>query len=111
MRPIDEYKKTTNRRVYNRARKWYLESTGKIRCSWCKYHKGENDTCTMYSYNEIVDYRRPSKSYIRNRVPNWKLCTKNKKQWQSKKLIENGSFTRYNSYNKTEQTYHWYTWR
>ena len=28
--------------VYKKIRKWYLEKDGKISCSHCHYHKGEN---------------------------------------------------------------------
>ena len=110
MKLIDEYKRTTNRKVYNRARKWYLEQSRQIHCSWCGYHRGENDTDKTYFYNKIINNKKPSKSYVRHRMPSWKLCTKNKKQWQEKKLVMNGKFAKHYTYNDTEQTYHWYSW-
>lgn len=33
---------TDNKRIYNRARKSYLEKMGDIKCSICRYHKVEN---------------------------------------------------------------------
>lgn len=39
---IDEYRYTSNNKVYNKARKKVLENTGKISCSFCPYNKGEN---------------------------------------------------------------------
>lgn len=35
---------TTDRYVYNRTRKNYLEHSGNIRCNRCPYHKYENCT-------------------------------------------------------------------
>jgi hypothetical protein len=65
MRNIDEYKKTTNRTIYNKARKCYLSSgTGKIHCGFCKYHKGENIT---HGYKKHVS---------------WKTLTDKRKQWE-----------------------------
>ncbi len=37
-----EMENTDNPRVYNRARKRYLENEGLISCSLCPYHKWEN---------------------------------------------------------------------
>jgi 16S rRNA C967 or C1407 C5-methylase (RsmB/RsmF family) len=62
---------TTNRGVFNRAYKLHLEQTGKIHCSRCKYHKNENE-----------DYKR----YFGTRQPNWKLVSKNPKQWMKKPI-------------------------
>lgn len=76
MREIEEYKTTTNRYVYNRLRKMNLEQTAEIHCSYCGYHKHENSTNKYYegSYGGKIKY------------PNWKLVSKNKKQWMMKKL-------------------------
>lgn len=66
---------TTNRSVFNKCYKKYLEKTGKIRCSFCKYHKSENHTDNHYGgWEDNLKF------------PSWKLCTKNKKQWEKKKL-------------------------
>lgn len=59
---------TTNNSIYNRTRKRYLEDTGRIHCSWCPYHRREN-----------ADFQWEGLGY-----PNWKLISKNKKQWMKK---------------------------
>ena len=66
-----EYKTTTNRTVYNRARKEMLERRALIRCSYCQYHDNEN--CTVKGYGE-------------GRFPNWKLVSKSRKQWMKKPI-------------------------
>jgi len=38
----EEMEYTSNRSVFNKCRKWYLESIGEIHCTRCPYHKGEN---------------------------------------------------------------------
>lgn len=66
---------TTNRGEFNRAYKRHLESTGKIHCAYCRYHKGENKTTKYYGgYEDDIKY------------PNWKLVSKNKKQWMKKTI-------------------------
>jgi ribosome modulation factor len=76
MRNIDVVKTTTNRKEFNRAYKQYLESgIGAINCSRCPYHRGENRT--KY-YGGFTDR---SVAY-----PNWKLVSKNRKQWMPKPL-------------------------
>ena len=69
----NEYRETTNRYVYNRLRKSYLERTAKIRCSYCGYHRGENSTTKYYYVDENE-----------SKLPSWKLATKNRKQWMVK---------------------------
>lgn len=66
---------TTNRGEFNRVYKDYLEhKKNGIHCSYCKYHRGENRTNKYYGgINEI-------------RYPNWKLVSKNRKQWMRKQL-------------------------
>jgi septin family protein len=76
MRNIKEFKNTTNRKVYNQARKAHLERTGKIRCSYCKYNHGENKTTKTYGGFEDENPTFPS----------WKLISKNKKQWMKTKI-------------------------
>lgn len=85
MRRIKEYKITTNRSVYNKLRKEYLEKEGKIHCSFCKYHKGENKNSY---YGGFVGKTESKNNYKRNKIkyPSWKLIGKNKKQWMFKKL-------------------------
>jgi hypothetical protein len=71
-------KSTINRSVFNRAYKLHLEKTGKIRCSYCPYHKGENFSSKKYygGYGDNITY------------PNWKLATKNSKQWMKKENVK-----------------------
>jgi hypothetical protein len=78
----DELKTTSNRSVYNKLRKRYLESTGKIRCSWCGYHKGENKITEFYG--EVLYYQKNKKSRFKH--PSWKLTSKARKQWQDKRV-------------------------
>jgi len=69
---------TTNRKVFNRAYKSYLEHRKNgIHCTYCRYHRGENRTTKWYG--GFID---DNKEEIRN--PNWKLVSKNKKQWMKK---------------------------
>jgi len=76
MRNIEIVKTTTNRSEFNRAYKRYLESgIGAIRCSYCPYHRGENRT--KY-YGGFIH-----KSVVH---PNWKIVSKNRKQWMKKPL-------------------------
>jgi len=67
-------KTTTNRGEFNRAYKEYLERKNKIHCSRCRYHKGENYTGNCYGGYEKMTY------------PNWKLVSKNPKQWMDKPI-------------------------
>lgn len=66
---------TTNRYVYNRVRK---ECSGN--CTWCRYHHGDNLDHKLYG-----DYGSRRNGSLRR--PNWKLVSKNKKQWMDKKLV------------------------
>ena len=75
-RPRQEYDGTTNRSVYNKAKKQVLEHDGEIICSYCRYHHHENDGNHWYYIDE---YKGNS------RIPSWKLVTKNAKQWMPKK--------------------------
>lgn len=76
-----EYDSTLNRSVYNKLRKIKLEHTGLLNCSYCPYHKYENYTCKWYG--GFIDYKDMTKRT--KRFPNWKLVSKNKKQWMTKK--------------------------
>jgi len=80
---------TTNRGEFNRAYKRYLENQPNgIRCSYCKYHKGENGNKKWYGgfYDE-------KKNRYDITHPNWKLVSKNRKQWMknSTKISERKS--------------------
>ncbi len=82
---------TTNKYVYNRIYKRYLDSTRKIHCARCRYHKGENQEGKWYGgleryKNSIYRYAdgTPGETYIEIRYPSWKLVSKNKKQWLPK---------------------------
>ena len=66
-----DYLETTNNSVYNKSRKRHLEAIRDISCSFCRYHRCENRTSKYYD--------------TEGRKPNWKLITKNKKQWMEKK--------------------------
>lgn len=86
---------STNRGEFNRAYKAYLEKKGKIHCSYCGYHKNENDTTKHYGgfVDKHVAY------------PNWKLVSKNSKQWMDKPLKKKVEITRWT---KTEYvTFKW----
>jgi len=82
---------TTNRGEFNCAYKRYLEHKGKIHCSYCKYHKGENKTTKWYGgFDEDITY------------PNWKLVSKNKKQWMKKPTKIKKEISRWNKKEYTE---------
>jgi hypothetical protein len=70
-------KTTTNRGEFNRAYKFYLEQKSRIHCSYCGYHRGENLSGKKCygGYNETG---------IRH--PNWKLVSKQPKQWMKKPI-------------------------
>jgi len=75
MRTYLKYRETTNSALYRKLHKVQHSS-----CSYCKwhpsfYHSSENDRWKWYRI-----YKEESK------YPNWKLCSKNKKQWMKKKL-------------------------
>lgn len=76
---------TGSRYEYNRLRKEYLTNR-KIKCSWCGYHRGENKEGKWYG--GFLD------SHIR--YPNWKLVSKNKKQWMKKSLKIKKELCRWN---------------
>lgn len=81
-------KTTTNRGEFNRAYKLHLEQNGKIRCSYCGYHHGENSEKKWYGgyvYDDMEICRGKRKG-ANTRFPNWKLVSKNKKQWMIKPI-------------------------
>lgn len=69
---------STNRTEFTRAYKMYLESKGKIHCSYCGYHCNENRTSKYYG-----GYAENKKGI---RYPNWKLVSKSRKQWMNKPI-------------------------
>ena len=69
---------STNRTEFTRAYKMYLESKGKIYCSYCGYHRGENKTNKWYG--GFIEDKKDI------RYPNWKLVSKNRKQWMKKPI-------------------------
>jgi len=83
MRKFEEYKTTTNRRVYN-----LLHKEVNANCSFCKWHPtfwrgSENQRYkNMHCYEDgnKVGWDESIKHYY-----NWKLSTKNRKQWMTKK--------------------------
>lgn len=74
---------TANSSVYNKARKIYLEQSGKIKCSICGYHRGEND---KRKYFGTVKFWKKDNPNVKVRFPSWKLATKNRKQWMGKPI-------------------------
>lgn len=83
-RPSEEYRRTTNRSAFNKLHKRMLERKGKIHCSFCGYHRGENDGRKYYG--EIRSFRSGKDNSFR--YPNWKLSSKKEKQWM------NGTYTK-----------------
>jgi hypothetical protein len=87
-------KTTINRGEFNRAYKEYLaHKNNGISCSYCKYHRNENSAGKKYYYG----YYRTN-GYLKMTYPNWKLVSKNPKQWMEKsikiktKISNNGVF-------------------
>ena len=81
-------KTTTNRGEFNRAYKQYLEvSKAELHCSRCRYHKGENYGGKWYGgyvYDDMNTCR--GKSGTHTKFPNWKLVSKQPKQWMKKPI-------------------------
>ena len=75
MKTKNELQTTINSSLFNKLYKEDLEANGKIRCARCKYNRGENENGKFYGKYQD---RRPG------RYPNWKLYSKNKKQWMEK---------------------------
>ena len=76
MRVTKIVKNTTNRGEFNRAYKEYLERTGKIHCSYCPHNRGENDKRKVYGGFKGENIK----------IPNWKLTSKQPKQWMKKPI-------------------------
>jgi hypothetical protein len=81
---------TINRSVYNKSRKIYLDNTGKIKCTICPYHKCENGNYKFYGSQADWYWNSPKigdcLKIARVRYPNWKLVSRNRKQWMKKPL-------------------------
>ena len=77
MRYFDEFNWTTNNYVYNRVRIPYHST-----CGWC----GLGSRCNKRYKQKWYHGEDNSKRRKDNRFPNWKLVSKNKKQWQDKPI-------------------------
>ena len=82
MRDSEILKRTTNNAVYRKLYKKQLEQRGKIRCSICAVHRGENDERKCYGTTRSWH----DEKYQRTRYPSWKLVSKNKNQYTPKPL-------------------------
>ncbi|QHS60914.1 hypothetical protein [Chitinophaga agri] len=83
-------KTTTHRGTYNRANiNLYAQ------CNWCGWHGNFWSNCPeqgakrMYYFGSMEE--TPDRSKFRN-IYNWKLVSKNKKQWMKKKLLKRYRF-------------------
>jgi len=90
---------SANRGEFNRAYKHYLEKTGKIHCSYCGYHRNENKTSKWYGgiiYDDMETCCGKRKG-INTRFPNWKLVSRNRKQWMKKPMVVTKEKTPWNN--------------
>lgn len=90
---------STNRGEFNRAYKAYLEKKGKIHCSYCGYHKHENKTTKWYGgfiYDDMETCGGKRKG-TNTTYPNWKLVSKNRKQWMKKPMMITKEKSRWNN--------------
>jgi len=85
MRKNQEYKETTNSSVFKK-----LHKINNASCSCCSWHgpNSENDRWTSYFFfqEDVKGRWFKNKKKGEGRYPNWKLVSKNKKQWMKKKL-------------------------
>lgn len=79
-------KETTNRGEFNRAYKRALEHEAKIHCDRCRYHRGENYTGNGYGGYVLNGYVHRNNGHLNMKYPNWKLVSKNRKQWMKKPM-------------------------
>ncbi len=83
---------TVNRREFNHVYKEYLERKGKIHCSRCPYHLNENLDGKWYGgHFDAV------KNDYKIRYPNWKLVSKQRKQWMKKPIKITEEVSKYDS--------------
>ena len=83
-RIFNEYRETTNSYVFNRLHKQYHAS-----CDRCKWHGycSENKAWDDYYYRDYSEFPEETSKFGRTpSYPNWKLVSKNKKQWMKKPL-------------------------
>jgi len=92
-------KTTTNRGEFNHAYKACLEHQGKIHCSYCGYHRGENRETRWYGGYAYYDMEvcREKRKGTNTIFPNWKLVSKNRKQWMPKPIKIVTSKSRWNN--------------
>ena len=95
MRIYDEYRQTTNRSVYNKLHKEIY-----ARCAYCKWHgsNSENDAWKyffVYLEDDVKSrwFRKRKKG--EGRFPNWKLVSKNEKQWMQKPIVLKRRYSEY----------------
>jgi hypothetical protein len=77
-------KETTHRRTYNLVSKHLFAN-----CPYCPWHPNFWRLCTRYSYlvyEEDGSEKNEKQKFQRH--PNWKLVSKNKKQWMKKPYIQ-----------------------
>ena len=91
MRFIEELRTTTNNYVFNRVRIPYDSQCGYCGCghSCASTQEKYYHVCKKYKnkYSKEFGYYIKTDNYeIVGRFPNWKLVSKNKKQWMNKKL-------------------------
>lgn len=75
----NEYDITTNNRLYN-----ILHKQKHARCCHCTWHT------RWYGYqneNDAWDFYRIDSDRSKTKYPNWKLVSKQTKQWQPKNLL------------------------
>lgn len=99
MKVKDVVDNTANRGEFNRAYKVYLERQGRISCSYCGYHRNENKNTKWYGgfvYDDMETCRGKRKG-TNTRFPNWKLVSKNKKQWMIKPMVITKEKSRWNN--------------
>ncbi len=76
-RPCEELAGTTNRNLFNKLRKRILAQRRAIRCSYCRYNRGENDKNNWYG----TRFSWAKMAHGETKYPNWKLVSKKRKQW------------------------------
>lgn len=100
---------STNRGEFNRAYKHYLEKKGKIHCSYCGYHRGENSSGKWYGgyvYDDMETCCGKRKG-TNTTYPNWKLISKNPKQWMPKPMKIEYKESGYGKWKRTYITFKW----
>jgi hypothetical protein len=70
---------TVNNAYFNKLYKKDLEMSGEISCAYCPYNKHENRKTKYYGGRVKSEDDRQNVNF-----PNWKLVSKNRKQWMKK---------------------------